>query len=68
MEGHQENQDIIRRLEARAVVPSEVLDQHGYETFMDAKGQVGLRRKEPIRIVKQDETKNAKGQSKNQKR
>lgn len=27
-------------------VPPEVLDHHGYETFMDAKGQVGLRRKE----------------------
>ena len=27
-------------------VPDEVLDHHGYETFMDSKGQVGLRRKE----------------------
>ncbi|KAK4959695.1 hypothetical protein LTR66_012971 [Elasticomyces elasticus] len=26
-------------------VPREVLDQNGYETFMDGKGQVGLRRK-----------------------
>ena len=68
MEGHQENQDIIRKLEARAVVPSEVLDHHGYETFMDAKGQVGLRRKESVRVTRQDEPKNAKSQSKNLKR
>jgi hypothetical protein len=27
-------------------VPREVLDTNGYETFMDPKGQVGLRRKE----------------------
>ena len=27
-------------------VPTEVLDERGYETFMDLKGQVGLRRKE----------------------
>lgn len=29
-------------------VPKEVLDHHGYETFMDAKGQVGLRRKDTV--------------------
>ena len=29
-------------------VPKEVLDTQGYETFMDGKGQVGLRRKEPL--------------------
>ena len=29
-----------------AEVPREVLDTNGYETFMDGKGQVGLRRKE----------------------
>ncbi|KAK6441536.1 hypothetical protein LTR95_002236 [Oleoguttula sp. CCFEE 5521] len=29
-------------------VPREVLDTNGYETFMDGKGQVGLRRKEPV--------------------
>lgn len=45
IEGNKENQDIIRTLEARRVVPSEVLDQRGYETFMDSRGQVGLRRK-----------------------
>lgn len=68
MEGHQDNQDIIRQLEARAVVPSEVLDQHGYETFMDAKGQVGLRRKESAKVTKHDDSKNTKGQAKNSKR
>lgn len=31
-------------------VPKEVLDHHGYETFMDAKGQVGLRRKEAVHL------------------
>ncbi|KAI9718477.1 MAG: copper transport protein [Chrysothrix sp. TS-e1954] len=30
-------------------VPMEVLDHNGYETFMDARGQVGLRRKEGVR-------------------
>lgn len=30
------------------VVPVEVLDQHAYETFVDGKGQVGLRRKPSI--------------------
>lgn len=30
------------------VVPREVLDTGGYETFMDAKGQVGLRRKDGL--------------------
>ena len=68
MEGHQENQSIIRQLEARAAVPSEVLDQHGYETFMDSKGQVGLRRKEPNRSVKQDDSKLNKGQSRTPRR
>lgn len=29
-------------------VPREVLDTNGYETFMDGKGQVGLRRKEAV--------------------
>lgn len=45
LEGNRANQDVVRELEARGVVPNEVLDQHGYETFMDARGQVGLRRK-----------------------
>ncbi|PNS14991.1 hypothetical protein CAC42_2220 [Sphaceloma murrayae] len=31
-----------------AEVPKEVLDTQGYETFMDGKGQVGLRRKEVV--------------------
>lgn len=45
LEGNRPNQDVVRELEARGVVPNEVLDQHGYETFMDSRGQVGLRRK-----------------------
>lgn len=53
LEGNKENQDVIRQLEPQGVVPSEVLDQHGYETFMDAKGQVGLRRKEVLRTAAQ---------------
>ena len=47
MEGNKENQDVVRQLEARETVPSEVLDQGGYETFLDGRGRVGLRRKEP---------------------
>lgn len=31
---------------AEGAVPREVLDTNGYETFMDGKGQVGLRRKD----------------------
>lgn len=34
-------------------VPREVLDTNGYETFMDPKGQVGLRRKEGIHMSTQ---------------
>ncbi|OCL03710.1 hypothetical protein AOQ84DRAFT_325570 [Glonium stellatum] len=49
MEGNRENQDIIRELEPKGVVPNEVLDQHGYETYMDSKGQVLLRRKEVLK-------------------
>ena len=48
-EGNLDNQEIIRKLQARNAVPSEVLDQNGYETFMDNRGQVGLRRKEAAR-------------------
>jgi len=36
----------IRRATPALEVPKEVLDTQGYETFMDGKGQVGLRRKE----------------------
>ncbi|KAI9794616.1 MAG: copper transport protein [Peltula sp. TS41687] len=46
LEGNEENQQIVRELEAEQVVPSEVLDQRGYETFIDSRGKVGLRRKE----------------------
>ncbi|KAF2269621.1 hypothetical protein CC78DRAFT_550573 [Lojkania enalia] len=46
MEGNKENQERIRALE-RVKVPEEVLDQQGYETYMDNKGQVMLRKREP---------------------
>ncbi|KAB2573886.1 High mobility group HMG1/HMG2 [Lasiodiplodia theobromae] len=46
LEGNKENQDLIRELEPKGAVPNEVLDQHGYETFWDQRGQVGLRRKD----------------------
>ncbi|KAK8177573.1 hypothetical protein IWX90DRAFT_421269 [Phyllosticta citrichinensis] len=46
LEGNKENQDVIRDLEPQGVVPNEVLDHHGYETFWDQHGQVSLRRKE----------------------
>ncbi|MCJ1397432.1 copper transport protein [Xylographa trunciseda] len=40
------NQLIVEQLEARKVVPNEVLDKQGYETFIDGEGKVGLRRKD----------------------
>lgn len=46
LEGNKDNQDLIRELEPKGTVPNEVLDQHGYETFWDQRGQVGLRRKD----------------------
>ncbi|KAI9759268.1 MAG: copper transport protein [Chaenotheca gracillima] len=46
LEGNEANMQIVRELEARQTVPSEVLDKRGYETFIDDKGKVGLRRKE----------------------
>jgi hypothetical protein len=49
LEGNRENQELIRELETKGVVPNEVLDQHGYETYMDSKGQVLLRRKEALK-------------------
>ena len=47
LENCPENQKIVEQLEARKVVPDEVLDKQGYETFIDTEGKVGLRRKEP---------------------
>ena len=49
LEGNRENINRVKELEAQGTVPNEVLDQHGYETYMDSKGQVQLRRKEGIR-------------------
>ncbi|KAI9666002.1 MAG: copper transport protein [Bathelium mastoideum] len=45
LDSNKENQDVVRALEARGIVPSEVLDKRGYETWMDERGRVGLRRK-----------------------
>ena len=42
------NQLIVEQLEARKVVPNEVLDKQGYETFIDTEGKVGLRRKDGV--------------------
>ena len=55
VEGCEENGEVIRAMGRRkggdaedqgVVVPGEVLEARGYETFMDGRGQVGLRRKE----------------------
>ncbi|MCJ1288459.1 copper transport protein [Xylographa opegraphella] len=46
------NQQIVEQLEARKVVPNEVLDKQGYETFIDAEGKVGLRRKDGVVVHK----------------
>jgi len=34
----------VEELNATEVVPSEVLDKHGYEPFIDEKGRVRLKR------------------------
>ncbi|KAI9696900.1 MAG: copper transport protein [Bogoriella megaspora] len=46
LDGNKENQDVVRALEAKGFVPSEVLDKRGYEPWVDERGRVGLRRKE----------------------
>lgn len=54
LEGNIQNQEVVKDLQEQGkkyeenrqeglMVPDEVLDEHGYETFMDARGQVGLR-------------------------
>ncbi|KAH0556795.1 hypothetical protein GP486_005414 [Trichoglossum hirsutum] len=45
LEANADNQQIVRELEARQVIPSEVLDKRAYETFIDVNGRVGLKRK-----------------------
>ncbi|KAF2193024.1 hypothetical protein K469DRAFT_730017 [Zopfia rhizophila CBS 207.26] len=64
MEGNKENQDVVRELEPKGTVPNEVLDQHGYETYIDSKGQVLLRRREGVRAQSAAGASNAKGKSK----
>jgi hypothetical protein len=42
LEGNIESQKLVKELEAVQVVPSEVLDSHGYEHFIDESGRVQL--------------------------
>lgn len=46
-------------------VPDEVLDQQGYETYMDAKGQVLLRKREvKVPVISSSSSSNGKGKAK----
>ena len=58
LEGNAGNQKLVRELEAREAVPSEVLERGGWETFVDGEGGVGLRR---VGTVAQAKTNNAGG-------
>lgn len=51
LEGCPENQEIVHRLEARKTIPSEVLDNQGYESFIDDSGKVGLRKKDGSHVA-----------------
>lgn len=53
LEGNRENQKVVEMLEARKVVPDEVLDKRGYETFIGEGGKVCLRRREGAVAVAQ---------------
>ena len=44
LERNKENQQIVDQLQARKVVPNEVLHKKGYETYIDQSGKVGLRK------------------------
>lgn len=44
LQGNPANQKIVEELNARETVPSEVLDKHGYEPYIDEKGRVKLKR------------------------
>lgn len=46
LESNKENQDIVRALEPKRVVPDEILDTRAYETYIDDKGKVCLRAKD----------------------
>jgi palmitoyltransferase len=61
LEGNKENQDVVRAMEKLGTeagyggeqgfkldVPREVLDLNGYETFVDKRGQVQLKKKEVL--------------------
>jgi palmitoyltransferase len=49
LQGNPENQKIVEELNAKEVVPSEVLDKHGYEPFIDDNGRVKLRKTDEVR-------------------
>jgi palmitoyltransferase len=49
LQGNPENQKIVEELNTREVVPSEVLDKHGYEPFIDDKGRVKLKKTNEVR-------------------
>ncbi|KAA8894355.1 spinocerebellar ataxia type 10 protein domain-containing protein [Sphaerosporella brunnea] len=44
LQGNPENQKIVEELNAREVVPNEVLDKHGYATFIDPNGRIKLKK------------------------
>ncbi|KAI9878706.1 MAG: copper transport protein [Pleopsidium flavum] len=46
LEGNRDNQNVVEQLEARKVVPDEVLDKRGYETYIGEGGKVCLRRRD----------------------
>jgi len=46
LEGNRDNQKVVEQLEARKVVPDEVLDKRGYETYVGEGGKVCLRRRD----------------------
>ena len=53
LDANKENQDVIRNLEGRGVtvVPKEVIDKRHYETFIDDRGRVSIRRKGGTDVV-----------------
>lgn len=50
LDENKENQEIIRQLESRQVVPTELLEKQGFESFIGEDGKVGLRKKGEGRV------------------
>ena len=44
LEENPANQDVVRKLEAKQVVPSEVLEQQGMQPYIADDGKVGIRK------------------------